>query len=276
MKTVAALSFLLLFLLAACQGGAEAAAPASAAGPKPPEETVSGLRSQVLRPGSGTKHPERYDRVRILYVARTHDGRVFDGTQQDDRPRSFAVRDLFFGWSEGVRLMVAGERRRLWIPEPLVIDGQLPAPWPVPSGDLVIDVDLVQIEPGVAPPQTPEALSAPESARRTPSGLAYERLQAGTGKRHPAASDRVRIAYAAWTSRGVLFRSSQGDEPTTTRVSALIPGWAEGVRLMVEGEKTRFWIPEPLAYEGQEGQPAGELTFDVHLVEILRAAGEQR
>ena len=48
----------------------------------------------------------------------------------------------------------------------------------------------------------------------------------------------------------------------------MIPGWTEGVQLMVVGEKTRFWIPQDLAYKGQSGSPAGMLVFDVELIAI--------
>ena len=48
----------------------------------------------------------------------------------------------------------------------------------------------------------------------------------------------------------------------------MIPGWTEGVQLMVEGEKARFWIPEDLAYKGQPGAPAGMLVFDIELISI--------
>ena len=48
----------------------------------------------------------------------------------------------------------------------------------------------------------------------------------------------------------------------------MIKGWTEGVQLMVEGEKTRFWIPVDLAYQGRPGKPAGTLVFDIELLEI--------
>ena len=47
-------------------------------------------------------------------------------------------------------------------------------------------------------------------------------------------------------------------------------GWTEGVTMMVEGERTRFWVPEPLAYKGEAGSPKGMLVFDIDLVEIKR------
>jgi len=47
----------------------------------------------------------------------------------------------------------------------------------------------------------------------------------------------------------------------------VIPGWTEGIQLMVEGEKVRFWIPENLAYQGKQA-PYGMLVFDVELIRI--------
>ena len=66
-----------------------------------------------------------------------------------------------------------------------------------------------------------------------------------------------------------MFDSSVArGEPSTFSVDGVIPGWSQGLQLMVEGEKRRFWIPESLAYKGQPGQPAGMLVFDVELLRI--------
>ena len=51
-------------------------------------------------------------------------------------------------------------------------------------------------------------------------------------------------------------------------LNQVIPGWTEGVQLMVEGETRRLWIPERLAYGGQRGAPQGMLVFDVELILI--------
>jgi peptidylprolyl isomerase len=56
-------------------------------------------------------------------------------------------------------------------------------------------------------------------------------------------------------------------QPASFPLSGVIPGWAEGLQLMFEGERTRFWIPEKLAYKGQS-PPYGMLVFDVELVKI--------
>ena len=54
--------------------------------------------------------------------------------------------------------------------------------------------------------------------------------------------------------------------PATFRLDDVIRGWTEGVPLMVEGERTRFWIPENLADKGEAGQPKGMLVFDIDLI----------
>jgi len=94
-------------------------------------------------------------------------------------------------------------------------------------------------------------------------------LQPGTGTRHPRPTDRVTVHYTGWTTDGKMFDSSVArGEPSTFSVDGVIPGWSQGLQLMVEGEKRRFWIPESLAYQGQPGQPAGMLVFDVELLRI--------
>jgi FKBP-type peptidyl-prolyl cis-trans isomerase len=62
-------------------------------------------------------------------------------------------------------------------------------------------------------------------------------------------------------------------EPATFGLGQVIKGWTEGLQLMVEGEKTRFWIPAELAYgeKPQGGRPAGMLVFDVELLEIVKS-----
>ena len=54
--------------------------------------------------------------------------------------------------------------------------------------------------------------------------------------------------------------------PTTFTLGEVIDGWTEGVQLLSPGDKARFWIPENLAYKGQEGMPAGMLVFDIELI----------
>lgn len=109
----------------------------------------------------------------------------------------------------------------------------------------------------------------PEDAEVTESGLAYRVLEEGDGEVHPTETDTVSVHYTGWQTDGEMFDSSvERGEPTSFPLNHVIDGWTEGVQLMVEGEKTRFWIPEDLAYGGQPGRPAGMLVFDVELIEI--------
>ena len=117
-------------------------------------------------------------------------------------------------------------------------------------------------------PAPPDVKAPPSDAKKTPSGLAYKVLKAGAGKKHPAATDSVTVHYTGWTTDGTMFDSSVArNMPSTFPLNRVIAGWTEGVQLMVEGEKTRFWIPENLAYKGQR-PPLGMLVFDVELIKI--------
>ena len=160
--------------------------------------------------------------------------------------------------------MVVGETRRFWIPEPLAYQGRRE-----PKGMLVFDVELISFIPAPVAPTTPPDVKAPPSdAKKTPSGLAYKVIAKGTGARHPAATSNVEVHYSGWTTDGKMFDSSvTRGESITFPLNQVIAGWTEGVQLMVEGEKTRFWIPEALAYKGQS-DPRGMLVFDVELIKI--------
>jgi FKBP-type peptidyl-prolyl cis-trans isomerase len=127
--------------------------------------------------------------------------------------------------------------------------------------------------PAKKPTEVPSDLAAPpKQASKTASGLAYLRLHKGQGKRHPRASDRVRVHYSGWTTSGRMFDSSVArGEPAEFRLDAVIKGWTEGLQRMVVGDKTRFWIPAELAYGDsprRPGLPAGMLIFDVELLDI--------
>src|SRR5438094_483692 len=118
------------------------------------------------------------------------------------------------------------------------------------------------------PAVPPDVAAAPADATKTACGLAYKVITPGTGARHPKASDKVTVHYSGWTTDGKLFDSSVvRGQPATFPLDGVIAGWTEGVQLMVEGEKTRFWIPEALAYGGKQA-PYGMLVFDVERIEI--------
>lgn len=102
----------------------------------------------------------------------------------------------------------------------------------------------------------------------TASGLQYEVLKQGQGVR-PAARDRVRVNYRGQGINGQTFDSGEGIEFSLLQV---IPGWTEGLQLMPEGSRYRFYIPSDLAY-GDQGAgsaiaPGAALIFDVDLVKV--------
>ncbi|MGE3511762.1 MAG: FKBP-type peptidyl-prolyl cis-trans isomerase [Vicinamibacterales bacterium] len=132
---------------------------------------------------------------------------------------------------------------------------------------LVFDVELISFSP--SPTQAPpDVKAAPADAKKTASGLAYKVIRPGTGKVHPRSTSQVTVHYSGWTTDGKLFDSSVlRGQPATFPLNGVIAGWTEGVQLMVEGEKARFWIPEKLAYEGKSA-PYGLLVFDVELLGI--------
>ena len=107
----------------------------------------------------------------------------------------------------------------------------------------------------------------------TKSGLQYEVLTEGTGK-HPKATDTVRCHYEGRLLDGTIFDSSyKRNAPADFGLQQVIAGWTEGVQLMSEGAKFRFYIPYMLAYgEGGAGAsipPFATLIFDVELIKVL-------
>ena len=117
-----------------------------------------------------------------------------------------------------------------------------------------------------------EKNSLSDAVQSTPSGLQYKVLQQGTGSTHPTATDRVKVHYHGTLIDGTVFDSSvDRGVPITFGLNQVIPGWTEGLQLMVEGEKTRLFIPSKLAYGNRNAgkiKPGSTLIFDVELLGI--------
>lgn len=107
-----------------------------------------------------------------------------------------------------------------------------------------------------------------------PSGLQYTVITEGTGAK-PKATNRVKCHYEGTLTNGQVFDSSyRRGEPAVFPLNGVIAGWTEGVQLMAEGAKYRFFIPYHLAYgergAGQSIPPYAALVFDVELIEIVK------
>jgi peptidylprolyl isomerase len=126
--------------------------------------------------------------------------------------------------------------------------------------------------PAAETPQIPPPLdvaAAPADSVRTSTNLASKVITPGTGTRHPRPNSMVTVHYTGWTTDGKMFDSSVArGEPSQFGLDHVIPGWTEGLQMMVEGETRRFWIPGRLAYDGAPGKPQGTLVFDVQLIRI--------
>lgn len=112
-----------------------------------------------------------------------------------------------------------------------------------------------------------------ENVVTLPSGLQYQVLKEGDGKK-PKATDKVRCHYEGTLINGTVFDSSyKRGEPAVFPLNQVIAGWTEGLQLMQEGAKYRFFIPYNLAY-GERGAgasipPYAALVFDVELIDVL-------
>ena len=111
-----------------------------------------------------------------------------------------------------------------------------------------------------------------EGVVTTPSGLQYLVFSAGEGA-SPKATDNVTVHYKGTTIDGKEFDSSYGrGAPATFPLNRVIAGWTEGLQLMKEGAKYRFFIPSKLAYgergAGRDIGPNATLIFDVELIKV--------
>lgn len=237
---------------------ADLTAPPAAA-----ERTEDGLITMKLAEGTGTEHLTDDGFVSIRYTVWKSDGTL---VQHVEAPKSvmLAKTKILPGWAAAVQKMVVGEKRRAWIPASL-------GAGKIKEGEtFVIDTELLELIPN--PIHAPaDVAEAPSSAKMTDSGIAYKVLRPGTGTVRPKRSQNVIVHYTGWTTDGKMFDSSiLRGEPAQFNLMDVIKGWTEGLTLMVEGEKTRFWIPSRLAYNRERGKPQGMLVFDVELVKILR------
>lgn len=121
---------------------AGASAPTQA--PSGIQTTYSGLKYEVLRPGTGAR-PSSFNRVKVHYHGYLPDGTVFDSSVQRGEPATFGLNQVIAGWREGIPLMQEGAKFRFTVPPQLAYGARGMPPKIGPNQTLMFDVDLLQV-----------------------------------------------------------------------------------------------------------------------------------
>jgi FKBP-type peptidyl-prolyl cis-trans isomerase len=111
------------------------------------KKTASGLAYKVLKKGTGKEHPSADSRVTVHYSGWTPDGKLFDSSVTSGNPLTFPLNGVIKGWTEGVQLMVVGDKTRFWVPSELAY-GDKPTRPDAPAGPLVFEIELLNIAAG--------------------------------------------------------------------------------------------------------------------------------
>jgi len=242
--------------------------------------TESGLQYKVLEKGSQDgASPVATDLVTVHYVGTLRNGSEFDSSRARGEPARFPLNRVIRGWTEGLQLMREGDTYRFFLPPDLAYGPSGSGPMIGPNEALIFDVELIKVtNPERNLQQATDFLSEnakKEGVQSTESGLQYMVLSEGEeGGKSPSASDTVEVHYQGTLLDGSEFDSSYKRGQTIEfPLNRVIPGWTEGVQLMSEGDKYRFFIPPALGY-GERGTPGGPigpneaLIFEVELVAV--------
>ncbi len=211
--------------------------------------TESGLASKVLQPGSGDAKPVAADTVTVHYSGWTTDGEMFDSSVARGEPTSFPLGRVIAGWTEGLQLMVVGEKRRFWIPGELAYGPKVEGSGR-PGGMLVFDVELLEIQ---------EAPKPPKGTEKTKSGVAYKLVKKGEGE-SPGPDQLVTFHFTGRTMDGQLVQDSRSQpQAPTVPLDKLPPELVELFGEMAAGGQRTCWLPEPQ-------MPGGFIVADIELI----------
>jgi FKBP-type peptidyl-prolyl cis-trans isomerase len=170
-----------------------------------------------------------------------------------------------------LRPIAKGSLTKLWIGVALIILIGLALAWWTTAS---------QVAMAMSPDDFLAANAKKEGVHQTPSGLEYQVLKEGEGPK-ATSSDMVLVNYTGTLLNGKVFDSTKADgaeKPRPMPVGGMIPGWTEGLQLMSQGAKYRFWMPPALAYGASgAGQgiipPNAVIAFDVELLAIAPQQG---
>lgn len=246
--------------------------------------TESGLQYMALEEGGAEGlSPTSTDLVVFNFAMATSDGVEFDSSRARGAAPQVRVGELGMevpGLAEGLQMMSEGDHYRFFIPPDLAYGDRVGPDAPFgPNDVLIFDVELIKVQNPQRNLELANKFLA-ENAKKdgvktTPSGLQYQVITEGPADgKSPAASDTVKVHYQGTLINGTEFDSSYArGEPVEFPLDHVIPGWTEGVQLMSEGDKFRFFIPPALGY-GEHGGPGGSigpneaLIFEVELLAV--------
>lgn len=263
--------------------------------------TASGLQYEVMKKGSGTVSPLPTDRVEVHYHGTMIDGQIFDSSVNRGKTSAFGLNQVIKGWTEGLQLMKEGDKFKFYIPYDLGYGEQSRGAIIKGFSTLIFEVELIKVNPSDPTAQNPaerpkDVNTKPATANAsandkaagvaflaenkkragvitTASGLQYEVMKKGTGTKSPKATDKVEVHYHGTLLDGYVFDSSvQRGEKIAFGLNQVIKGWTEGLQLMKEGDKFKFFIPSELAYgnnsPGSGIPPGATLIFEVELFKV--------
>lgn len=240
--------------------------------PATKKTSPSGAGYQVLETGTGTL-PKAGDFVRFHFAVWRSSGEMVSCDDKEGRGRRRMKPGITgtigempaMGLSEALKLCPLGGSVRVELSASASFQ-RLP-PNTKPESTIVWQVRLLEI---VEIPAF--SMPAADKLTKTASGLQYEVVKAGTGKR-PSATDSVTVHYIGWLTNGNRFDTSYSTgQPASFALNGVIKGWTEGVQLMQEGAIYKFVIPANLAY-GEQGAgsdipPNSTLVFQIELISV--------
>lgn len=230
----------------------------------PPEAQRNplGLATLRLAEGDGEEHPDDNDYVGFHFTVWTAAGAKFQSTG-NGQPVAYLMEKISPAWREGLKLMVRGETRRLWIPGHLA-----PPSAEGPQGDVICDLELTGLRK--VPDLAEGDLTPPEDADRTSFGVYTQLLEKGTGEETAEAAEGVVAHFTLFTEDGKVFDTTQlRNRATYFPFDRVMPAFADVMKRMKVGERRRIWIPGNVANGQWVGSPKGMLIFDARVIEIL-------